>query len=286
MGIKRFRPYTNGVRHAALPDFSELTKGTRPEKSLMEPVKGTGGRNSYGRITSRHRGAGHKRMYRTIDFKRTRIDDPAEVLSIEYDPNRTCRIALIQYKSDKTKSYILAPVDLRVGHVIVSTNNIDVDMLAGNCLPLRKIPLGAAIHNIELKPGNGGQLARSAGTSAQLIAKEGNIAHLRLPSSEVRKVSIDCRATVGQLSNVENETVSIGKAGRSRWLGRRPQSRGVVMNPVDHPHGGGEGKAHQGNPHPVTPWGKPTKGFKTRSKRKYSDNMIVIFSLRTGLEAL
>ena len=241
----------------------------------MEPIKGTGGRNSYGRITSRHRGAGHKRMYRVIDFKRTRLDDPAEVLSIEYDPNRTCRIALIQYKSDKSKSYILAPVDLRVGHVIVSTNNADVDMLAGNCLPLRKIPLGTGVHNIELKPGNGGQLARSAGTSAQLIAKEGNIAHLRLPSSEVRKVSIDCRATIGQLSNVENETVSIGKAGRSRWLGRRPQSRGVVMNPVDHPHGGGEGKAPQGNPHPVTPWGKPTKGYKTRSRRKYSNQMIV-----------
>ena len=275
MGIKRFRPYTNGVRHAALPDFSELTKDIRPEKSLMEPVKGTGGRNSYGRITSRHRGSGHKRMYRVIDFKRTRLDDPAEVLTIEYDPNRTCRIALIQYKSDKTKSYILAPVDLRVGHVIVSTNTADVDMLAGNCLPLRKIPLGTGIHNIELKPGNGGQLARSAGTSAQLIAKEGDIAHLRLPSSEVRKVSIDCRATVGQLSNVENESVSIGKAGRSRWLGRRPQSRGVVMNPVDHPHGGGEGKAPQGNPHPVTPWGKPTKGYKTRSRRKYSNHMIV-----------
>jgi large subunit ribosomal protein L2 len=214
-------------------------------------------------------------MYRLIDFKRTRMDDPAQVLAIEYDPNRTCRIALIQYKSDSLKSYILAPLEIRVNDVIVSTNDGEVDMNPGNCLPLRKIPLGTGIHNIELKPGRGGQLARSAGSSAQLIAREGTMAHVRLPSSEVRKISVDCRATIGQLSNVENETVSIGKAGRSRWLGRRPQSRGVVMNPVDHPHGGGEGKAPQGNPHPVTPWGKPTKGFKTRSKRKYSDPMIV-----------
>jgi len=274
MGIKRFKPTTNGLRHAALPDFAELTKG-KPEKSLLVALKSSGGRNSYGRITSRHRGAGHKRMYRIIDFKRTRLDDPADVLAIEYDPNRTCRIALIEYKSDKTKSYILAPVDMKVGDVIVSTNDGDVEMKAGNCLPLRKIPLGTPIHNIELKAGKGGQLARSAGSSAQLIAREGPMAHLRLPSSEVRKVAVDCRATIGQLSNVENETVSIGKAGRSRWLGRRPQSRGVVMNPVDHPHGGGEGKAPQGNPHPVTPWGKPTKGAKTRKRRKYSDHMIV-----------
>jgi len=274
MGIKRFKPTTNGLRHAALPDFAELTKG-KPEKSLLSPLKKSGGRNSYGRITSRHRGAGHKRMYRMIDFKRTRLDDPADVLAIEYDPNRTCRIALIEYKSDKTKSYILAPVDIRVGDVVVSTNDGDVEMKAGNCLPLRKIPLGTAVHNVELKPGKGGQLARSAGSSAQLIAREGPMAHLRLPSSEVRKIAVDCRATIGQLSNVENETVSIGKAGRSRWLGRRPQSRGVVMNPVDHPHGGGEGKAPQGNPHPVTPWGKPTKGAKTRKRRKYSDHMIV-----------
>jgi large subunit ribosomal protein L2 len=274
MGIKRFKPITNGLRHAALPDFAELTKG-KPEKSLLTPLKSSGGRNSYGRITSRHRGAGHKRMYRLIDFKRNRIDDPAVVLGIEYDPNRTCRIALIEYKSDKTKSYILAPLDLKDGDIVISTNDGDVEMRAGNCLPLRKIPLGTGVHNIELKPGLGGQLARSAGASAQLIAREGAMAHLRLPSSEVRKISVDCRATIGQLSNVENETVSIGKAGRSRWLGRRPQSRGVVMNPVDHPHGGGEGKAPQGNPHPVTPWGKPTKGAKTRARRKYSDQMIV-----------
>ena len=274
MGIKRFKPTTNGLRHAALPDFAELTKG-KPEKSLLVPLKKTGGRNSYGRITSRHRGAGHKRMYRLVDFKRSRIDDPAEVLAIEYAPNRTCRIALIEYKSDKAKSYILAPVDLKVGETIISTDHGEAEMKSGNCMPLRKIPLGTGVHNIELKPGKGGQLARSAGASAQLIAREGPMAHLRLPSSEVRKISVDCRATIGQLSNVENETVSIGKAGRSRWLGRRPQSRGVVMNPVDHPHGGGEGKAPQGNPHPVTPWGKPTKGAKTRKRRKYSDQFIV-----------
>lgn len=274
MGIKRFKPITNGLRHAALSDFVEITKGT-PEKSLLTPIKRTGGRNSYGRITSRHRGGGHKRMYRLIDFKRTRVDDPAIVLSIEYDPNRTCRIALIEYNSDKTKSYILAPLELKVNDIVVSTTTGEVEMRAGNCMPLKIIPLGTGVHNVELKAGFGGQIARSAGATAQLIAREGPMAHLRLPSSEVRKISVDCRATIGQLSNVENETVSIGKAGRSRWLGRRPQSRGVVMNPVDHPHGGGEGKTPQGNPHPVTPWGIPTKGFKTRSKRKYSDHLIV-----------
>jgi large subunit ribosomal protein L2 len=273
MGIKRFKPVTNGLRHAILPDFSEITKG-KPEKSLLVPIKRTGGRNSYGRITSRHRGGGHKRMYRLIDFKRDRIDDPATVLAIEYDPNRTARIALIEYK-DKAKSYILAPLDLKVGHVIESSNTQDLDIIAGNCMPLRKIPLGTAIHNIELKPGRGGKVVRSAGTSAQLIAKEGDIAHIRMPSGEVRIISIECRATIGQLSNVENETISIGKAGRSRWWGRRPQSRGVVMNPVDHPHGGGEGKSPQGNPHPVSPWGKPAKGGKTRKRRKYSDIFIV-----------
>lgn len=274
MGIRRFKPITNGLRHAALPDYAEITKG-KPEKSLLVPIKGTGGRNNKGRITSRHRGAGHKRMYRLIDFKRDRIDDQATVLAIEYDPNRTARIALIQYASDQSKAYILAPLDLKVGATVISTNDGDVDITPGTCLPLKKIPLGTGIHNVELKPGKGGILARGAGTTAQLIAREGDYAHVRLPSSEVRKISVLCRATIGQLSNVENETVSIGKAGRSRWLGRRPQSRGVVMNPVDHPHGGGEGKAPQGNPHPVTPWGKPTKGFKTRTKQKYSNQFIV-----------
>ncbi|MBI4309981.1 MAG: 50S ribosomal protein L2, partial [Candidatus Omnitrophica bacterium] len=260
MGIRRFKPVTNGLRHAALPDYSEITKG-KPEKSLTVALKSSGGRNSYGRITSRHRGAGHKRMYRLIDFKRSRMDDPATVLAIEYDPNRTCRIALIQYKSDGSKSYILAPLDLRVGDTVVSTNDVDVEIKPGNCMSLRRIPLGTGIHNIELRPGKGGQLARCAGTSAQLIGREGAMAHLRLPSSEVRKVSVECRATIGQLSNVENETVSIGKAGRSRWLGIRPAVRGVAMNPVDHPHGGGEGKTSGGR-HPVTPWGKPTRGYK------------------------
>jgi large subunit ribosomal protein L2 len=274
MGIKRFKPVTNGLRHTAICDFVELTKG-KPEKSLLRPLKSSGGRNSYGRITSRHRGGGHKRMYRVIDFKRTRLDDPATVLAIEYDPNRTARIALIEYKSDKSKAYILAPLDLKVGHEVISTSSSDVEMTAGNCLPLSKIPLGTGIHNIELKPGRGGQIVRSAGATAQLIGRDGGYAHIRLPSSEVRKIPVECRATIGQLSNLENETISIGKAGRSRWLGRRGQSRGVVMNPVDHPHGGGEGKAPQGNPHPVTPWGKPTKGYHTRRPNKYSDQFIV-----------
>ncbi|MBF0593748.1 MAG: 50S ribosomal protein L2 [Candidatus Omnitrophica bacterium] len=274
MGIKRFKPTTNGVRHAALVDFAELSKH-KPEKSLLEPLKKTGGRNNNGRVTSRHKGGGHKRMYRLIDFKRSRIDDPAIVIGIEYDPNRTCRIALIEYKSDKTKSYILAPVELKAGDVVVSSNSESIDMHAGNALPLAKIPMGTAVHNIELKPGKGGKIVRSAGTSAQLLGKEGDYAIVRLPSSEMRKVLIGCRATIGQLGNVEHGSQSIGKAGRNRWKGIRPQSRGVVMNPVDHPHGGGEGKTPQGNPHPVSPWGWKTKGFKTRSKRKYSNQFII-----------
>jgi large subunit ribosomal protein L2 len=274
MGIKRFNPTTNGVRHAALVDFAELTKH-KPEKSLLTPIKKTGGRNNYGRITSRHKGGGHKRMYRLIDFKRTRIDDPAVVIGIEYDPNRTCRIALIEYKSDSTRSYILAPVDLKAGDTVVSSNSDTIDIHPGNALPLLKIPMGTAVHNVELKPGKGGKIVRSAGTSAQLLGKEGDYAILRLPSSEMRKVLINCRATIGQLGNVEHGSQSIGKAGRNRWKGIRPQSRGVVMNPVDHPHGGGEGKTPQGNPHPVSPWGWKTKGFKTRSKRKYSNQFII-----------
>ncbi|MCA9408145.1 MAG: 50S ribosomal protein L2 [Candidatus Omnitrophica bacterium] len=273
MGVKRFKPTTNGLRHAVISDFAEITKG-KPEKSLLRPLKSSGGRNSYGRITVRFRGGGHKRMYRVIDFKRNRFDQEAQVLAIEYDPNRTCRIALIQY-ADEEKSYILAPLELRVGDKVVSTVDSIVDFKAGNSLPLKNIPLGTAVHNIELKPGMGGQIARSAGTSAQVMAKEGPFAFVRMPSSEVRKININCRATVGQLGNVEHETKSIGKAGRSRWMGRRGHVRGVVMNPVDHPHGGGEGKAPQGNPHPVTPWGKPTKGYKTRKKKKYSNNYIV-----------
>jgi len=274
MGIKRFKPTTPGLRHAALCDFAELTKH-EPEKSLLVPLKKTGGRNNYGRVTSRHRGGGHKRMYRLVDFKRDRIDDPAVVIGIEYDPNRSCRIALIQYQSDKAKSYILAPLELKTGDTVVSTNSDNPEIKAGNSLPLAKIPLGTPIHNIEMRPGKGGIIVRSAGTSAQLLGKEGAYATLRLPSGEMRRILVNCRATIGQLSNVEHETQSIGKAGRNRWLGIRGQSRGVVMNPVDHPHGGGEGKTPQGNPHPVTPWGKPTKGYKTRKPKKYSNKFIV-----------
>ena len=273
MGIRRFKPTTNGLRHTAISDFVELTKH-KPEKALLVPLKKTGGRNCYGRITSRFRGGGHKRMYRLIDFKRDRIDQPADVIGIEYDPNRTCRIALIRY-ADGTKTYILAPLDLKVGDKVVSTVDKDIDFKAGNCLPLSRIPTGTAVHNVELKPGKGGKMARSAGTSAQVMAKEGEYALLRMPSSEIRRVLVNCRATIGQLGNVEHETRSIGKAGRTRWKGRRSNIRGAAMNAVDHPHGGGEGKAPQGNPHPVSPWGMTTKGFKTRNKRKYSNQYIV-----------
>ena len=273
MGVRRFKPTTNGLRHAVISDFQEITKG-KPEKSLLRPLKSSGGRNVYGRVTMRFRGGGHKRMYRLIDFKRDTLDQPAKVIAIEYDPNRSSRIALLEYENKK-RAYILAPLDLKVGDAIVSTYTTDVEMRSGNCLPLGKIPLGTAIHNIELQPGKGGQIVRSAGTSAQLMAKEGDFGHLRLPSGEVRMVNLKCRATIGQIGNVEHESISLGKAGRSRWLGRMPHVRGGAMNPHDHPHGGGEGKAPQGNPHPVTPWGKPTKGFKTRKRRKYSDSLII-----------
>jgi len=273
MGIKRFRPTTSTLRHTAISDFSEITKST-PEKSLLRPLKSSGGRNNNGRITMRFRGGGHKRMYRLIDFKRDRIDQEATVLAIEYDPNRNARIALIEYP-DKAKSYILAPLDLKVGDKVISTYEKEIDFKPGNCLPLSRVPLGSAVHNVELKPGKGGKIARSAGTSIQLTAREGEFAFLRMPSGESRKIHVNCRCTIGQVGNVEHETKSIGKAGRNRWIGRRPHVRGVVMNPVDHPHGGGEGKSPQGNPHPVTPWGKPTKGFKTRNRRKYSGPFIV-----------
>ena len=273
MGIRKFKPTTAGLRHTAISDFAEITKH-KPEKSLLRPIRGKGGRNMYGRVTARYKGGGHKQMYRLVDFKRDRLDQEAEVLAIEYDPNRSARIALIQY-SDKVKSYILAPLELRVGHKVISTQTGDVEMTAGNCLPIKRIPLGTAIHNIELKPGHGGQLARSAGVSAQIMAKEGEYAHVRLPSSEVRMIQVECRATIGQMGNVEHESISIGKAGRNRWKGRLPHCRGVVMNPVDHPHGGGEGKAPQGNPHPVSPWGKGTKGTLTRKRKKYSNQYIL-----------
>ena len=273
MGLRTFKPTTPSLRHTKISDFSEITK-SKPEKSLLKPLKKTGGRNNNGRITCRYRGGGHKRMYRLIDFKRKKFDEKAEVLAIEYDPNRSARIALIQYE-DKTKSYIVAPLELKVGDFIQSTQDQDIEFKAGNNMPLAKIPLGAAVHNIELTPGRGGQIVRSAGTSAQIMAKEGDFAFVRLPSSEVRKIRIVCRATIGQIGNVEHDSQQIGKAGRMRWKGRRGGVRGVVMNPVDHPHGGGEGKAPQGNPHPVTPWGKPTKGYKTRKLKKYSNKVIV-----------
>jgi large subunit ribosomal protein L2 len=273
VGLKRYKPTTNGLRHAVLSDFAEITKGT-PEKSLLTPLKKSGGRNSYGRITVRWRGGGHKRMYRIIDFKRTRNNEKAEVLGIEYDPNRSSRIALIQYGNGE-KAYIIAPLELKVGDKVESTLDKEIDFKAGNCMPLSMIPLGTAVHNIELKPGKGAKLARSAGVSAQLMAKESDFAFIRMPSSEVRKVPINCRAVIGQVGNVEHDSQSFGKAGRIRWRGKKGSVRGVVMNPVDHPHGGGEGKAPQGNPHPVTPWGKPTKGYKTRKPRKYSDHLIV-----------
>ncbi len=250
-------------------DFKEITR-LKPEKSLVLALKKSGGRNNYGRITIRHRGGGHKRLLRIIDFKRDLHDLSAKVIAIEYDPNRTSRIALVEYPN-KEKRYILSPQGLKVGDEIISSNDKNVDIKIGNCMLLRYIPQGTPIHNIELTKGSGGQIVRSAGASAEIIAKEEPFAHIRLPSGEIRLINLDCHATIGQLSNVEHEAIILGKAGKSRWLGRRPQSRGSAMNPVDHGHGGGEGKAGQGNPHPVTPWGKPTKGYRTRKRNKYSN---------------
>lgn len=254
-------------------DFSEITK-KEPEKSLTLPLKKTGGRNVYGRITTRHIGGGHKRLLRIIDFKRDLFETPGKVIAIEYDPNRSARIALIEYP-DKGKRYILAPLGLNVGETIISSKQKDIEIKTGNCLLLRYIPSGTMIHNIEINKGQGGQVVRSAGSSAQIMAKEGEFAHIRFPSGEVRLVSLDCLATIGQMGNIEHEAITIGKAGKSRWLGIRPTVRGVAMNPVDHPHGGGEGKSGQGNPHPVSPWGMPTKGYKTRRKKKYSNKFII-----------
>ncbi|MFZ5800131.1 MAG: 50S ribosomal protein L2 [Candidatus Omnitrophota bacterium] len=273
MGIKRFKPTTHSLRFTAISDFAEITK-SKPEKSLLAPLKHTGGRNSTGRLTIRHIGGGHKQRYRLIDFQRTKLEVPAKVAAVEYDPNRSARIALLQYP-DNTKSYIIYPLGLKVGDSVISSHNPDTEILPGNCLPLRNIPLGTAIHNLELVKGKGGQIVRGAGTAAQITAKEGDFCHVRLPSGEIRLINLDCRATIGQVGNVEHEAVSIGKAGRSRWMGKRPNVRGSAMNPHDHPHGGGEGKAGQGNPHPVTPWGKPTKGFKTRKPNRYSDQFII-----------
>jgi len=270
MGVKKFKPVTPSSRFRTVQDRSELT-ATEPERSLLEPLSKSGGRNAHGRITVRRRGGGHKRRYRKIDFKRDKHGVPGKVATIEYDPNRSANIALIHY-ADGEKRYILAPNGLAVGDRIEAGAGADVK--PGNALPLASIPLGTTIHNVELKPGKGGQLARAAGAGVQLVAREGRFCLLRLPSTEVRRVHAHCQATIGQVGNLDHENLSLGKAGASRWRGRRPKVRGVAMNPVDHPLGGGEGKSSGGR-HPVTPWGKPTKGYKTRKKQKASSKHIV-----------
>lgn len=269
MGIKKFNPTSPGRRHMASSTFEEVTCST-PEKSLLAPLSKSGGRNNNGRITKRHTGGGHKRKYRIVDFRRDKKEVPATVATIEYDPNRSARIALLHY-ADGEKRYILAPNGLDVGDQVVASESADIK--PGNAMSIRSIPLGTWVHNVELKIGRGGQLARSAGTYASIAAKEGRYAQLRLPSGEVRLVLQECLASIGQVGNLDFEKIKLGKAGRSRWLGRRPQTRGVAMNPVDHPHGGGEGKSSGGR-HPVTPWGVPTKGYKTRSNKR-TDKFIV-----------
>jgi large subunit ribosomal protein L2 len=271
MGIKHFKPTTPSRRHMTVSTFDEITTD-KPEKSLVVPLIRKAGRNNQGRLTVRHQGGGHKRKYRIIDFKRNKDGIPGKVATIEYDPNRSANIALIHY-ADGEKRYIIAPHGLKVGTTIMS--GPEADIRVGNALPLRNIPVGTVIHNIELKPGRGGQLVRAAGASAQLLGKEGKYAIIRLTSGETRMVHLDCRATIGQVGNLDHELITIGKAGRSRWLGKRPTVRGSVMNPVDHPHGGGEGRAPIGRKSPVTPWGKPTLGYKTRKKNKVSDKYIV-----------
>ncbi|MBN1222832.1 MAG: 50S ribosomal protein L2 [Candidatus Aminicenantes bacterium] len=270
MGIKTYRPTTSSLRHRTGLTYDELTS-SQPHKPLLQPLKKSGGRNSLGRISMRHRGGGHKRTYRIIDFKRDKIDIPGIVETVEYDPNRSAFISLIKYK-DGERRYILTPHNLKVGQSILSSNKL-VDILPGNAMPLRFIPLGTVVHNIEMKNGKGGQIAKSAGTGAQILAKEGDYAQIRMPSSEIRKIHLDCRATIGEVSNPDHQNISIGKAGRTRWKGRRPHVRGTAMNPIDHPHGGGEGKA-KGGRHPVSPWGQPTKGYKTR-RNKRTANFIV-----------
>ena len=271
MSIKVYKPTSNSRRNMSVTDYSELSK-VAPERSLLEPLQNKSGRNNYGRITVRHRGGANRRKYRVIDFKRSKFDVPAEVVSLEYDPNRSAHIALIKYE-DGVKSYILAPAGLKVGDKVMA--GPEADIKPGNALPLVNIPTGTVIHNVELYPGRGGQLARAAGNAAQLMAKEGEYALLRLPSGELRKVPANCMATVGQVGNLDHENVKIGNAGRKRHMGWRPTVRGSVMNPNDHPHGGGEGKSPIGRPGPVTPWGKPALGYKTRNKKKASNKMIV-----------
>lgn len=271
MPVRKMKPTSPGVRQMTVSTFEEITK-SKPEKSLTQGMHRKAGRNNYGRITVRHRGGGNKRVYRIIDFKRNKDHIPAEVIAIEYDPFRSARIALLQYQ-DGERRYILAPLGLKVGDPVVSGAGADIK--PGNAMPLSEIPVGTVVHAVELRPGQGAQMVRSAGAQAQLMAKEGRYALLRLPSGEQRRVPVAGRATVGQVGNVEHENITIGKAGRNRWLGRRPSVRGVAMNPVDHPHGGGEGKSPIGRKHPVTPWGKPALGVKTRKKRKASDRLIV-----------
>jgi large subunit ribosomal protein L2 len=271
MGLKKYKPTSAGRRLMTVSDFADITKDT-PEKKLTGPLRKSGGRNVHGHITRRHQGGGHKRRYRIIDFKRRDKDGvPAKVAAVEYDPNRSANIALLHY-ADGDKRYILAPVGLAVGDTLIAGESADIR--PGNCLPLQNIPVGQIIHNVELKPGRGGQIIRSAGVFGQLMAKDGRYAQVRLPSGTVRKVLIECRATIGQVGNIEHEIVRVGKAGRTRWLGIRPTVRGLAMNPVDHPHGGGEGKSGQGNPHPVSPWGKKTKGMSTRVNKR-TDKFIV-----------
>lgn len=270
MGIKNYKPTSSGRRFQSVATFDELTR-KRPVKGLVASLRRRGGRNDQGRMTVRHQGGGHKRRYRLVDFRRDKVGIPAKVASVEYDPNRSARIALLHY-ADGEKRYILAPGGLEVGAQVMSGPQAEISV--GNALPLRVIPLGSVVHNIELSQGKGGQLCRSAGASAQLMAREENRALLKLPSGEVRKVHVDCLATLGQVGNIEHENITLGKAGRARWLGIRPSVRGVAMNPHDHPLGGGEGKSAGGR-HPCTPWGKPTKGYKTRQKRKWSDREIV-----------
>ena len=271
MAIKKFKPTSNGRRNMSVLDFAEITTDT-PEKSLLSPLHKRGGRNNQGRLTVRHQGGGHKRQYRIIDFKREKDGIPGRVATIEYDPNRTANIALIHY-ADGEKRYILAPKGLKVGQVIESGENADIK--TGNALPLGSIPVGTVIHNVELKPGRGGQLARSAGAEAQILGRDDKYTLVRLSSGEVRLILTTCRATIGQVGNIEHELIRVGKAGRSRWLGKRPTVRGSVMNPNDHPHGGGEGRAPIGRKSPMSPWGKPTLGYKTRTRNKPSDKYIV-----------
>ena len=272
MSIKTYRPTTPARRQMTVSGFDGVDKHAKPERSLIEVRKKNSGRNSYGRITVRHKGGGNRRKYRVIDFKRDKVDMPASVLRLEYDPNRSAFIALVQYE-DGEKRYILAPVGIGAGDTVVSSATADIK--PGNCLPLENIPVGTIIHNIELYPGRGAQFVRAAGVAAQLMAKEGGMATIRMPSGEMRKVRLDCRATIGQVGNIDHSNVSIGKAGRKRHMGIRPTVRGSVMNPCDHPHGGGEGKSPVGRPGPVTPWGKPAMGYKTRKHHARSDKFIV-----------